>query len=80
MDDPGSVNGFPGENKEAHQYGQELAQNIQAAKLNQAYTNSLNWDGPLNMMRGSTLGAMWAELEQNTDQVNNTVKWMILAL
>jgi hypothetical protein len=32
------------------------------------------------MMRGGTLGAMWAELEQNTDQVHNTIEWMNPAL
>jgi hypothetical protein len=32
------------------------------------------------MLKGGTLGAMWAELEQNTDQDYSTIKWMNPAL
>jgi hypothetical protein len=64
----------------AYQCGRKPAQKIRAGKLNQAYTQSLNWDRTLNMMRGGTLGAMWAELEQNTNQIEDTVEWMNPAL
>jgi hypothetical protein len=72
--------GFPGENMGAYQCGRKPSLKIRAGKLNQAYTQSLNWDRTLNMMRGGTLGAMWAELEQNTDQIEDTVEWMNPAL
>jgi hypothetical protein len=65
----------------AYQCGRKPAQKIRAGKLNQVwYTQSLNWDRTVNMMRGGTLGAMWAGLEPNTDQIEDTVEWMNPAL
>jgi hypothetical protein len=68
--------GFPGKNMGAYQCGQKPAQKIRTGKLNQAYTQSLDWDRTLNMMRGGTLGAMWAKLKQNTNQIEDTVEEM----
>jgi hypothetical protein len=48
--------------------------------LNNKYLNSLNWSKACNMLKGGTLGAMWAELEQHTDQDENTIEWMNPAL
>ena len=68
--------GFPGENMGAYKLGREPNQKIRASKLNQEYSNSLNWDRCVNMLRGGGLGAMWAELEQHTNQVEGTIEWM----
>ena len=64
----------------AYGCGRNPRQKVRSAKLNQAYTNSLNWDRTVNVLRGGTLGAMWAELEQHTDQQSGTIKWMKPAL
>jgi hypothetical protein len=68
--------GFPGENISAYKCGREPTQKIRASKLNQQYSNSLDWDRSVNMLRGGGLGAMWAEMEQHTDQIENTIEQM----
>jgi hypothetical protein len=60
--------------------GRNPRQKVRSAKLNQEYTDSLNWDRTVHMLRGGTLGAMWAELEQHTDQQKGTIEWMNPAL
>ncbi len=60
--------------------GRNPKQKVRSSKLNQAYTNSLDWDRAVNMLKGGTLGAMWAELEQHTNQESGTVEWMNPAL
>jgi histone deacetylase 1/2 len=72
--------GFPGENMHAYKCGRDPTQRVRSGKLNQKYLNSLNWDRAINMMKGGTLGAMWAELEQHTDQEHNSIEWMNPAL
>jgi hypothetical protein len=47
--------------------GRNRRQKVRSAKHNQAYTNPLNWDQPLNILCGGTLGgAMLAQLEQHS--------------
>ena len=65
---------------EAYKCGRDPTQKVRAGKLNQKYLNSLNWDRALNMLKGGTLGAMWAKLEQHTDQEHNSIEWMNPAL
>jgi hypothetical protein len=72
--------GFPGENMPSYHCGKHPRQKVRSAKLNQACTNSLDWDCAVNMLRGGTLGAMWAELEQHSDQDSGTIEWMNPAL
>jgi hypothetical protein len=72
--------GFPGENMEAYKCGRDPTQKVRAGKLNQKYLNSLDWDRAVNILKGGTLGAMWAELEQHTDQEHNSIEWMNPAL
>jgi hypothetical protein len=72
--------GFPGENMSSYGCGRNPKQKVRSSKLNQAYTNSLDWDRAVNMLKGGTLGAMWAELEQHTNQESGTVEWMNPAL
>jgi hypothetical protein len=72
--------GFPGQNREAYQCGKKESQKLRSGQLNNKYLNSLNWDRALNMLRGGTLGAMWAKMEQHTDQEYGTVEWMNPAL
>jgi hypothetical protein len=72
--------GSPGENMSSYHCGRNPRQKVKSAKLNQAYTNSLHWDRAVNRLRGGTLGAMWAKLEQHTDQEEGTIKWMHPAL
>jgi hypothetical protein len=55
--------------------GRNPRQKVRSAKLNQEYTDSLNWDQTVNKLPGGTLGAMWAELEQHTDQQTGMIKW-----
>jgi hypothetical protein len=72
--------GFPGQNLPANPCGSKENQKVRAGLLNNKYLNSLNWSKACNMLKGGTLGAMWAELEQHTDQEHNTVEWMNPAL
>jgi hypothetical protein len=63
-----------------YQCGKKEKQKVRSGRLNNKYLNSLNWSRALNMLRGGTLGAMWAEMEQHTDQEYGTVEWMNPAL
>jgi hypothetical protein len=66
--------GFPGQNLPAFLCGQKENQKVCAGCLNNKYLNTLNWSRALNMLKGGTLGAMWAELEQHTDQKYDTIE------
>ncbi len=72
--------GFPGQNLPAFPCGRKENQKVRAGRLNDKYLNTLNWSQALNMLEGGTLGAMWAKLEQHTDQEYDTVEWMNPAL
>jgi hypothetical protein len=72
--------GFPGENMGLYHCGCDPTQKVRSGKLNQQYITSLQWDRMVNMLCGSTLGAMWAELKTNTDQDYNTIKHLNPAL
>jgi hypothetical protein len=52
-------------------------QNLPANKFD---LDLFNWSKACDMLKGGTLGAMWAELEQHMDQEHNTVKWINPAL
>jgi hypothetical protein len=65
---------------EAYHCGRDPTQKVRAGKLNQQYLNSLKWDRMVNMLRGGTLGAMWSELEKNTDQDYGTIEELNPAL
>lgn len=50
---------------------------MQAAKLNQQYSDSLGWDPCINnMLRSGGLNAMWVEMEPHIDQLEDTIKQM----
>jgi hypothetical protein len=50
-------------------------QKIRAADLKQEYVHGkLDWDEAVNSARTGTLGAYWAEMEENTDQNYGTVE------
>jgi hypothetical protein len=72
--------GFPGKNLPSNPCGTKENKKVRAGRLNNKYLNTLNWSKACNMLKGGTLGAMWAELEQHTDQEYNTVEWMNPAL
>jgi hypothetical protein len=71
--------GFPGKNMSAYSAftcGRAPAKKIRSAKLNQQYSNSLDWDRCINMLRSGGLGAMWAQMELHADQLEDTIEQM----
>jgi hypothetical protein len=66
--------GFPGRNLPRTLLARSQ-QKIRAAELEQEYIHGkLDWDGAINSTKTGTLGAYWAEMEQNTDQTYGTVE------
>jgi hypothetical protein len=66
--------GFPGRNLPRTLLARSQ-QKIPAADLEQEYIiGKLDWDGAVNSAKTGTLGAYWAEMEQNTDQNYGTVE------
>jgi hypothetical protein len=68
--------GFPRRNLPRTLLLARSQQKIRAADLEQEYVNGkLDWDEAVNSARTGTLGAYWAEMEQNTAQKCTVEDW-----